>query len=72
MMSDDRDLGLDTLRAVKEKLKIDLSDKILADCFEIQKRNQFSIDDTLSTKAMERLIDDHVELASDKQRTNSE
>ena len=66
-MSNDRELGLETLLAVRTQLGVDLDDDILEACFEIQKKYQFSHDRTLSTQAMERLIEEYVERATRKQ-----
>ena len=60
-MSKDRDLGLKTLLAVMAELNVDLDTGFLEKCFEIQKRYQFNSERTLSTQAMNRLIDSHVE-----------
>ena len=66
-MSDDNELGLETLLAVKAELGVDLDDDLLETCFEIQKKYQFNHDRTLSTQAMDRLIEDRVEKAGGKQ-----
>lgn len=66
-MSDDNELGLETLLAVKAELGADLDDELLEACFEIQKKYQFNHDRTLSTQAMDRLIDDRVEKVGGKQ-----
>lgn len=66
-MSNNRELGLDTLLAVKKKLGVDLDDDLLLACFEIQKKHQFNHDRTLSSRAMDRLIEEYVERASDQQ-----
>jgi len=66
-MSDDNELGLETLLAVKAELGADLDDELLKACFEIQKKYQFNHDRTLSTQAMDRLIEDRVEKAGSKQ-----
>jgi hypothetical protein len=66
-MSDDNELGLETLLAVKAELGVDLDEGLLEACFEIQKKYQFNHDRTLSTQAMDRLIEDRVEKASGKQ-----
>lgn len=62
-MSDDYELGLETLLAVRAELGVDLDDDFLKSCFEIQKKYQFNHDRTLSTQAMDRLIEDRVEKA---------
>ncbi len=62
-MSDDKELGLETLLEVKRDLGVDLDDDLLKACFEIQKKYQFNHDRTLSTHAMDRLVEDRVERA---------
>lgn len=66
-MSVDSELGLATLLAVRTELDVDLEDRILQACFEIQKKYQFNHDRTLSTQAMDRLIEDYVEKESSTQ-----
>ena len=66
-MSDDNELGLETLLAVKAELNVDLDDELLEACFEIQKKYQFNHDRTLSTQATDRLIEDRVEKVGGKQ-----
>ncbi|MCG6122861.1 MAG: hypothetical protein MEP57_09185 [Microvirga sp.] len=66
-MSDDNELGLETLLAVKAQLGLDLDDDFLEACFAIQKKYQFNHDRTLSTQAMDRLIEDCVKKADVKQ-----
>ena len=63
-MSDERQLGLETLRAVRTELGVELDDNLLEACFEIQKKYQFNHDRTLSTAAMDRLIESYVEKVS--------
>jgi len=71
-MSEEIELGLDTLLGVRDELQSDLQDQLLQSCFEIQRKHQFSHDRTLSTVAMERLIDDYVEkLVGDTEKTRS-
>ena len=65
-MSDDYELGLQTLLAVRTEMGVDLDDDFLQKCFEIQKKYQFNHDRTLSTQAMDRLIEDRVEKAGGK------
>ncbi len=62
-MSDDYELGLQTLLSVRTAIGNDLDDDLLEACFEIQKKYQFNHDRTLSTQAMDRLIEDRVEKA---------
>lgn len=64
-MSKEKELGLKTILAVKSELGIDLENNLLEDCFEIQKKYQFSHDRALSTKAMETLIESQVEKLCD-------
>lgn len=65
-MPDDLELGLETLLAVRRELSVDINDDILKAFFEIQKKYQFSHDRTLSTQAVDRLIEHYVEKASGK------
>ena len=60
-MPDDNELGLETLLEVKTEMGVDLDDDLLEACFEIQRKYQFNHDRTLSTQAMDRLIEDRVE-----------
>ena len=66
-MSDESELGLETLLAVKTELSVDLDDELLEACFAIQKKYQFNHDRTLSKQAMDRLIEDRVEKTGGKQ-----
>jgi len=66
-MAEDYELGLETLLAVRTELGVDLDDDLLKACFEIQKKYQFNHDRTLSTQAMDRLIEDRVDKAAGKQ-----
>ena len=65
-MSDDKELGLETLLVVRTELGVDVDDDLLEACFQIQKKYQFNHDRTLSTQAMDRLIEDRVEKAGGK------
>ncbi len=69
-MSDDNQLGLETLLAVNFELDAELDEELLKACFEIQKKYQFKHDRTLSTQAMDRLIDDRVKKFGIKQSEN--
>lgn len=69
-MPDDNRLGLETLLEVKTELGVDLDDELLIACFEIQQKYQFNYDRTLSTQAMNRLIEDRVEKAGREQTTD--
>ena len=60
-MPDEHELGLETLLEVKSVIGVDLDDNLLVACLEIQKKYQFNHDRTLSTHAMDRLIEDCVE-----------
>lgn len=66
-MPDNRELGLETLFAVKTELGVELDNDLLESCFEIQKKYQFNQDRTLSTQAMDSLIEDRVEKTGHKQ-----
>ena len=66
-MQDDSELGIETLLEVKTEMGIDLDDDLLEACFEIQKKYQFNHDRTLSTQAMDRLIEDRVEKTGTEQ-----
>ena len=66
-MCHDRELGLETLLRVRDELHVNLDDAFLEACFEIQKRHQFNHDRTLSTRAMERLIESSVDKGGGKQ-----
>ena len=66
-MSDERELGLEMLLAVKSELDVDLDDELIRACFEIQKKYQYSHNRALSTQAMDRLLEDRVEKCSRKQ-----
>lgn len=69
-MSDDYELGLETLLAVRTELGVDLDGDLLEACFEIQKKYQFNHDRALSTQAMDRLIESRIETAGLKQTGN--
>ena len=69
-MPDDNELGRKTLLEVKTEIGVDLDDDLLKACFEIQKKYQFSHDRTLSTQAMDRLIEDRVEKIERAQSKN--
>lgn len=64
-MPNDYELGLQTLLLVRTELGIDLEEDLLKACFDIQKKYQFNHDRTLSTQAMDRLIEQHVEKSGD-------
>lgn len=58
-MSDD-DLTLETLLSVRQELDPAIDELLLKQCYQIQKRFQFSEDRSASQTEMERLIDAHV------------
>ena len=66
-MSNNRELGLETLVTVSKQIGINLDVDLLQACFEIQKKHQYSHDRTLSSQAMDKLIEQYVELASGEQ-----
>lgn len=63
-MSNDHELGLETLLAVRTELGVDLDDGFIEKCFDIQKKYQFNHERMLSTKAMDKLIEDYVKKTS--------
>lgn len=65
-MTNERELGLETLLEVKDKLGIDLDTSLLKACFEIQKKYQFTHDRGFSKEAVERLIEAHLDKAAPK------
>ena len=71
-MSDEKELGLETLLAVKTELGVDLDEDLLNTCFEIQKKYQFNHDRTLSINAMDKLIENYVEKASGSINNNKD
>lgn len=64
-MSDEPDLGLETILAVTLELGSELDAQLIKACFEIQKKYQFNNDRTLSTQAMNRIIEGQVDRAAD-------
>ena len=71
-MPNDKELGLETLLAVREELESDLDIDLINACFEIQKKYQFSHDKALSTNAMDRIIEEHVEKVTKAQDKDEE
>lgn len=71
-MPNDRELGLETLLAVRVELEADLDIDLINACFEIQKKYQFSHDRALSTNAMDRIIEEYVEKATKARDENEE
>ena len=63
-MLNEQELGLETLLAVRTKLGVDLDDNFVRRCFDIQKKYQFNHERTLSTKAMDKLIEEYVKKKS--------
>lgn len=70
-MSDQEDLALQTLLAVRAEVAPDLDEGLLKNCYVIQKRHQFNSDRTQSSVAMERLIDDDVAAAAAREAPSS-
>ena len=60
MNDEDGDLALQTLMAVRAEVSSTLDEELLRLCYAIQKKYQFSEDRTMSTTAMEHLIDEKV------------
>jgi hypothetical protein len=54
------DLALETLLSVKADIAPEVDAKLLANCYETQKKHQFDQDRGPSTQAMERLIEEEV------------
>lgn len=63
-MSNDHELGLETLLAVRTELEVGLDNDFIKECFDIQKRHQFNHERVLSTKAMDKLIENYVKKIS--------
>ena len=59
-MTDDEDLALQTLLAIRAEIAPDLDEKLLRHCYAVERRHQFSPDRTQSSLALERLIDEVV------------
>lgn len=51
------DLAFQTLLSVRDTVAPDLDPELLRQCYEMQKKYQFSEDRAISATAMERLID---------------
>ena len=60
-MSNENDLGLETLLAVRAQIGVDIDDNLLKQCFAIQRKYQFSPDRVQSSQAMDKLVDAHVD-----------
>ena len=63
-MSDSDDLALQTLLAMRAELAPNVDEALLRACYAVQRRHQFSSDRAQSSVAMERLIDDAVDAAT--------
>ena len=64
-MSNEPELGLETLLAVRTELESEIDADLIKACFEIQKKYQFDHDRTLSTQAMDRLVERYVDKVAD-------
>jgi hypothetical protein len=53
----DDDLALQTLLAVRAEVAPGLDEKLLRQCYQVQRKHQFSGERVVSSKAMEDLID---------------
>lgn len=71
-MSDEKELGLETLLAVRTELGVRLDADLLNACFRIQKKYQFNHDKTLSVNAMDKLIESYVEKAIESLNKNKD
>ena len=71
-MSDEKELGLETLLAVRTELGVNLDADLLNACFRIQKKYQFNHDKTLSVNAMDKLIESYVEKAIESLNKNKD
>lgn len=60
MQDEDLDLSWQTLLAARQEVAPSLDINLLRQCYLIQTKYQFSDDRSLSSSAMERLIDDAV------------
>jgi hypothetical protein len=68
MSNNDIDLALQTLIAVRTEVAPQLDEELLLQCYAVQKKYQFSDDRSMSTSAMERLIDAKVAQSSNLAR----
>jgi len=64
MNDEEGDLALQTLINVRADIAPHLDEALLRECYAIQKKYQFSEDRSMSSSAMERLIDAAVKTAS--------
>jgi hypothetical protein len=68
MTTENEDLALETLLVVMKEVAPHLDEGLVRQCYEIQKKYQFSEDRALSASAMERLIDAKVSQAAGETR----
>lgn len=59
-MTDQEDLALQTLLAIRQELAPDLEEQLLRHCYAVERRHQFNLDRTQPSLALERLIDEAV------------
>lgn len=59
-MENSDDLALETLLAVRLEIAPDLDEDLLRRCYEIQTKHQFARERSHSAQAMDRLIEDRV------------
>ena len=64
MTSEEEDLALETLLAVRQEVAPELSESLLRQCYAIQRRHQFNSDRVQSATAMDRLIDQSLDVSS--------
>lgn len=57
-MMSDVDMTLETLLSVRTELAPGVDEQLLRQCYQIQKRFQFSADRSVSTAGMEKAIDE--------------
>ena len=65
-MSSEPEPGLETLLIASSEHESDIEADLVKSCFEIQKKYQFDHDRTLSTNAMDRIIESYVDRAVEK------
>ena len=63
-MSESDDLALQTLLAVRAEVAPNVDEALLRACYAVQRRHQFSADRAQSSVAMERLIDEAVDVSA--------
>lgn len=64
MTPDEEDMALQTLLAIRSESVSELDEAVLRQCYAIQRKHQFNADRSLSSAAMERLIDEAVNKAT--------